>query len=873
MADQDIDIQGLQQALDQLQEKFGISDRTLSSFVKSIQKSSSDFQKELGKLNKEVAKGTKGYQDQVAMLNKLDAAIEELTDSMEGEQDSTKKLAAEQNKAALLAQRDSLQTSASIRGLGEATAKAASGMTLAAVKGAGDFVKGLQSGSSGFELAAGLMNAGIDVATSGLQGLGKGAQAVAPMLMRFGPWGMAAGVALEFLGIAADKGADTLNKLAKFGVEILLKEVDKTVKAFHSMNASGAMFANGMQGMRDASKGANLTVEQFAKVIKDNSEAIGQSGLGMTEGAIQIGRVTKTFSTFDKTGKVVSNSLLNLGYGFEEQAGLVAETIANMRRGAGGKATDQEVAEQTKKYAESLRLIASITGEDAKTKVAAAAQAANELIFQQKLAGKSKEQRAAITAAMATMTDQERKNFMDRVALGEVVNKEGAIYEATIGGAREKGEAALRLFDQNNLTAESNADLNAKYSDQLRKNVLAQESIGMAGRVVGGTYADVAKSMADTLHASNQYSKDSVAAGKKNLKDAENTKDPLTKSLMNAEIAAQQLKLTMQEMMDVPIKKFAQVTKAMLEGLEKTIRDVFGGSGNKEVDAAAERVLDAKKARQEELEQLKKSDPKKYKQEAAKDEKKRTEGMKSGDEKYQQMINDAGPALYAEGGTIPAGETGIVGEAGPEFVKGPAEVTSAKDTKEILSKLGNTSVGQLTSQAMDKMSYLTSESDGSIAGYFLAAAKALKNDNGIWTLGGEVIDKGSAQQILDFVQGWPKLKQEIQGELDKAKDLIGEGGGKLDATISQLGVSTKASDLATGFAKGGIASGSLSGYSATLHGTEAVVPLPDNKSIPVSLDGSALSGALQAQSDILSNILSAMQQNNKYASGILQASV
>ena len=174
---------------------------------------------------------------------------------------------------------------------------------------------------------------------------------------------------------------------------------------------------------------------------------------------------------------------------------------------------------------------------------------------------------------------------------------------------------------------------------------------------------------------------------------------------------------------------------------------------------------------------------------------------------------------------------------------------------------------------MDKMSYLTSESDGSIAGYFLAAAKALKNDNGVWTLGGEVIDKGSAQQILDFVQGWPKLKQELQGELDKAKEMIGEGGGKLDATLTQLGTSTKVSDLATGFAKGGIASGSLSGYSATLHGTEAVVPLPDNKSIPVSLDGSALSGALQAQSDILSNILSAMQQNNKYTSGILQASM
>jgi len=41
-----------------------------------------------------------------------------------------------------------------------------------------------------------------------------------------------------------------------------------------------------------------------------------------------------------------------------------------------------------------------------------------------------------------------------------------------------------------------------------------------------------------------------------------------------------------------------------------------------------------------------------------------------------------------------------------------------------------------------------------------------------------------------------------------------------------------------GFATGGIARGSDAGYSATLHGTEAVVPLPNNKSIPVDLKGS-----------------------------------
>jgi len=43
-------------------------------------------------------------------------------------------------------------------------------------------------------------------------------------------------------------------------------------------------------------------------------------------------------------------------------------------------------------------------------------------------------------------------------------------------------------------------------------------------------------------------------------------------------------------------------------------------------------------------------------------------------------------------------------------------------------------------------------------------------------------------------------------------------------------------------AKGGVVSGPRSGYSAELHGTEAVVPLPDGRSIPVTMQGNAGGG-------------------------------
>jgi hypothetical protein len=74
-------------------------------------------------------------------------------------------------------------------------------------------------------------------------------------------------------------------------------------------------------------------------------------------------------------------------------------------------------------------------------------------------------------------------------------------------------------------------------------------------------------------------------------------------------------------------------------------------------------------------------------------------------------------------------------------------------------------------------------------------------------------------------------------------------------------------------AEGGILTGSTAGFAATLHGTEAVVPLPDGKTIPVSMDNSSLTSAINQQTVVLTQILSSMNKNNSLTSGILQASM
>lgn len=81
-----------------------------------------------------------------------------------------------------------------------------------------------------------------------------------------------------------------------------------------------------------------------------------------------------------------------------------------------------------------------------------------------------------------------------------------------------------------------------------------------------------------------------------------------------------------------------------------------------------------------------------------------------------------------------------------------------------------------------------------------------------------------------------------------------------------------------GYKFGGVASGPTSGYTATLHGTEAIVPLPNGKTIPVEMAG--FSSNLEDQTNLMSQqlgkldeLIRIMQNQVSVSTKIYQATV
>ena len=556
-----------------LAEKYQSGVIDYKKFKEGINQLSTDLKTKtnpgFGQFALNIANGNKQFRSMQAELLELTQVIEDTADV--------------NAKAILEKKRDDLARKESNNRAIHETAQFTLGMGKALVGGVatavGGLARDLQGGASSTKITSSLMNAGIDMATAAGQatggliaGVGQATQALGQFAKKGrGPIALI-GIGMELLGKGTTAVSEQVGKLAKFGVEILSAEVEKTVTAFNTMSSSGAIFANGMQGMRDASLDAGLTLDQFSRVVQANSKNLAMSGLGVAAGAAAVGRVGKIF---DQNGGKIRTELRNLGFGIEEQAELTAQTIANMRRTAGGPVTDTAVAEQTQKYAENLRIIAGITGEDAKAKEKQVASQNQILAFQQYLAGKTPEQRNAINAAMSLMTEQEQKNLRDRAIFnGQVINTEGAIYESMNAAAAEKGRVIAGQLENNSMTARSVAETNAEYGESIKEVGLANKEFAMAAHLAGGVLGSVAAAQLDSINQANVQTKEAIDAIVASVGKVKETTEPLTKNMTDAANAAQALLLDMQAIMDGPIKGFSAISKTMLETVQQMISDL-----------------------------------------------------------------------------------------------------------------------------------------------------------------------------------------------------------------------------------------------------------------------------------------------------------
>ena len=779
----DDELEKIQEQLDELAKRFGLTNKQLAGLAMVAGKSSNDFKKSVNSLVNDVNKTDQSYRDMLRTVKDMDDALSKLTDS---EEDNLRKNEILEERSRVLRQATTARLDRDMEQFGEVLVN----KTTSAV---GDFTKGLQSGASANSLATGILRGGVDIAASGFKTIATGTQAFGTALSNAkNPLVAFTGGLIAGVGAVGSAAAEAARQLTQFAVTILSTEVDRTVTAFQKVTQVGAGFTEGMTGMRNAAGNAYVTLEEFSNVLVRQADNIAKAGLGF-EGALQ--RASGVQNIFAQNNSQVRDQLLRLGFGFEEQGDLIFETMSDMRRGGLlQRSSDSEIAEQTQKYAENLRAIAGITGEDARKRMDDARGQMQNMAVQQKILEMQKSNPAAyqkLQGQLAAMPKEMQKGYLEFVTMGSVIDKTTNVAMAQIPAIRGAYQAQLAVLNDSTADQKMAVDETMRQRGLVSKNM--EETIGVTGQIgraalagVGGVVGDVANFQAGLYNSVAGQTDETGKRVRSGLDNQMTSTDQLTTELMGAAHAAQDMKIIIQDELLGVLGDYAEVTKKALELFRSMISEITGRSPQ----TAEETKLDTDK------------------------------------QSLRQMQDNAGQNWL--GRLTGVGDTDEIESLKKEIANQKVEMGRKSLANDILKRNQQSALAQIQRSA-------NSEKYGDVA-------KIFSND----------VPLSEEQRKAAELTGYERF---IAGE-----KLGGTGRADLSNYVEKP------------YAMGGVAKGPVSGYSATLHGTEAVVPLPNGESIPVTMKTPTSSGEAQTQMiDVLQNQLSELRQQTALTYDMLKS--
>ena len=445
-------------------------------------------------VRKTIQETTKLYKDGNSTLDQMNSALE---DSRRQIQNTT----SSQRRAQLMAEKQELENlvlrANASKQFSESMGKlvGSTGATIAnALKT--NLQQALAS-NDGLASGAQLMKSGLDVANSA-------AQTTASGLSKFGATTAGAGGALGKFGIIASVAGvaigglgKTITELGKTGIDFLLTQTQETIAGFKTMSAAGAVYAGGMKEMVDTALDANMSLDQLSKATSAHRESLSKAGIGMGEGSKRLAKAMYA------GGEDMRRGLFALGYSMEEQAGVMADTMAIMAGPSGKlKASNEEVAIQAEAYAKNLKLISTLTGEDAKAKQDKIRQENDTLFMQQYMDSMDEEQRAAFNALQLTMNENDRRALTEKLKYGQIISKDLAIAGSASPALEKKWNEQKALADSGlrdvGQATRAGLEAQAKSFKQSHKETMAQTGLSVAN-------SEGAVSASSVLAKNNSY--------------------------------------------------------------------------------------------------------------------------------------------------------------------------------------------------------------------------------------------------------------------------------------------------------------------------------------------------------------------------------
>ena len=570
--------------------------KNIEEFLKQVKKGTEDLKKSQPTGLKAFENLLNGVKDTGNAFDEVKRDLDQLDKAIKKAKDANNVIATqalESEKAEKIKASASIQTSRAMNNLAIGMGTVAGTM----MKGALDFVEGLMSSQSGVEIAT---KASVNSVKAGYQlsnAFAELATSLGPFLMfvkSFGAWGKIFGGALAVGGIALKSFNKATEETATRIIESLGKEVGRTQKAFSDITSTGASFAGGLTELRKQAAYAGLDVEQWAKAIKSSKEDLTLMGGGVTEANKRLAGVSRELRD---PNNGLGMQLRKLGYSAEEQVELAASLMANQN--AAGRQrimSDKEVAATTVQYGRDLKVLAAITGEDAKKALEKARLKSMEAdILAQLTASGDPKAVEKFQRQFAILPEGLKKGYMEFVASGGQFVADAATNVAMQTNSKilpqfQQMHATLSDLNKDESYAQSEASkLTEKTAQFQRDNLDTVQSIALGARVIGDGLLQSVTDIANGLILFNTK----VAPGTTKIAEdaadrARIASDTLSTTVHGIEESMQKLKAQLTDRLTPSLAGAATAAYNFTETLEQTLERLGiisgggGGGGNKQ---------------------------------------------------------------------------------------------------------------------------------------------------------------------------------------------------------------------------------------------------------------------------------------------------
>ena len=376
-------------------------------------------------------------------------------------------------------------------------------------------------------------------------------------------------------------------KAAAEGAKVLIGQLDATQKSFNVLSSVGATTAKGMSDLKDQQIRSGLSLQQFQKVVMDNSQTLARFN-GLTgEGAESFSRVLEQVTGL---GDGSDQTLRKLGLSADQISSSAGAFLTQQTRlGRSQLMSNEQLAQGTIGYVRELDLLSKVTGQSRESL--------------------QKQQDAALSETRFRAQYQDMVNNGNEAAAKELMKFQSTISSVSKDAGQGIRDLSSGIVDsaaaQGLMTATNGKALDiqqrltdgqitgAQATEELQRAIKENESTliqqGKYNKDYGATFSDLAGLLDLTGTKFDQNGKiveQAATAQKKQIKETDQLTLDTIEAQKSIEGLTRQFDALTYGVMPYTARYTKKVAEAMQELLKATNDAIAGQAGVEEQDEA-----------------------------------------------------------------------------------------------------------------------------------------------------------------------------------------------------------------------------------------------------------------------------------------------